>query len=100
MRKSLIALGIVILLATSVVSIMTAQVSGWTRLTVGNNLISWTNIHQTIDGFGAAEAETCGDGCADNGTITAAQADFLWTTNPGSIGLSMIRVLVPGDLGD
>ena len=48
--------------------------------------ISWSDVHQEIDGFGASDAWT-GLG------ITNAQADLFWSTTNG-VGLSLLRVQV------
>jgi glucuronoarabinoxylan endo-1,4-beta-xylanase len=48
--------------------------------------INWTDIHQQIDGFGAASAFT-GEG------ITNSQADLFWSTSSG-VGLSLLRVRI------
>jgi len=45
--------------------------------------ITWTNICQPIDGFGASSAFT-------GGSITAAQADLFFSQSLG-IGLSFVR---------
>jgi glucuronoarabinoxylan endo-1,4-beta-xylanase len=51
--------------------------------------ITWTNICQPIDGFGASSAFT-------GGSITAAQADLFFSQSLG-IGLSFVRTLIPID---
>ena len=51
--------------------------------------INWTDVHQQIDGFGAASAVT-GDG------ITNSQADLFWSTTAG-VGLSLLRVQIQTD---
>lgn len=55
--------------------------------------ITWTNVHQTIDGFGVA------DGSPPPGsdvTLTTTQANQLFSTSTG-IGLSLLRTAVPDD---
>jgi len=51
--------------------------------------INWTDVHQQIDGFGAASAFT-GTG------ITDSQADLFWSTSSG-VGLSLLRTQIQPD---
>ena len=57
--------------------------------------INWTSQHQTIDGFGAADAN-------DNGTnqeLTSSQFSFFFGTGSGQLGFSIMRVHLPGNNG-
>ena len=51
--------------------------------------VNWSDVHQQIDGFGAASVST-GDG------ITDSQADLFWSTTAG-VGLSLLRVQIQTD---
>jgi glucuronoarabinoxylan endo-1,4-beta-xylanase len=51
-------------------------------------VVNWTNVHQSIDGFGASSAW--------NSSLTPAQMDMFYSTNTG-IGLSLLRTrIAPG----
>jgi glucuronoarabinoxylan endo-1,4-beta-xylanase len=52
-------------------------------------VVNWTNVHQIIDGFGAADAFI--------GPLTTAQQNFFFGTGTGQLGLSMLRTAVPND---
>lgn len=49
--------------------------------------IDWTNVHQTIDGFGASDAF--------NGEMSSTDENFYFGTGSGQLGLSILRVAVP-----
>ena len=51
--------------------------------------INWSDVHQSIDGFGASSADFLD-------SLTPAQADFFFTT--GGIGLSILRTQIIPDL--
>lgn len=58
--------------------------------------VNWTDVHQVIDGFGAADA-------GQSGSMSAANQALFFGTGSGQIGLSILRVSVtdnggsPGD---
>ncbi len=68
---------------SSVVSITVNNAAGPTVT------VDWSDVHQQIDGFGAASVST-GDG------ITDSQADLFWSTTAG-VGLSLLRVQIQTD---
>ena len=68
---------------SSVVSITVNNAAGPTVT------VNWSDVHQQIDGFGAASVST-GDG------ITDSQADLFWSTTAG-VGLSLLRVQIQTD---
>jgi len=49
--------------------------------------VNWTDVHQIIDGFGAADAFI--------GPLTTAQQAFFFGTGTGQLGLSLLRTAVP-----
>jgi glucuronoarabinoxylan endo-1,4-beta-xylanase len=49
--------------------------------------VNWNNVHQVIDGFGASSWA--------NQSLTSTQAKFFFSTDPGDIGLSLLRGEVP-----
>jgi glucuronoarabinoxylan endo-1,4-beta-xylanase len=51
--------------------------------------INWTDVHQVIDGFGAADAYI--------GPLTTAQQNFFFGTGTGELGLSVLRTAVPNN---
>src|SRR5208282_3026802 len=51
--------------------------------------IDWTNVHQTIDGFGAADAFV--------GNLSTANQTFFFGTGTGQLGLSILRTEVPNN---
>lgn len=54
--------------------------------------VNWTNVHQQIDGFGAADTGT------SYGTqLTSTQQSFFFGTGSGQLGLSILRVGVPNN---
>jgi glucuronoarabinoxylan endo-1,4-beta-xylanase len=53
-----------------------------------NCVVNWTEVHQSIDGFGASSAW--------NSSLTAAQMDMFFSTNTG-IGLSLLRSRIAPD---
>jgi glucuronoarabinoxylan endo-1,4-beta-xylanase len=55
--------------------------------------INWTDVHQVIDGFGAANAQT-------GSALTSSQDSFLFGTGSGQLGLSLLRVGVTDDSTD
>jgi glucuronoarabinoxylan endo-1,4-beta-xylanase len=56
--------------------------------------VTWGNVHQTIDGFGASDAT----GLPTYPTpLTSDQAAFFFGTGPGDLGLSLLRTQVPDD---
>jgi glucuronoarabinoxylan endo-1,4-beta-xylanase len=55
--------------------------------------VNWTNVHQIIDGFGAADAQT-------GSSLTTSQQSFLFGTGSGQLGLSLLRVGVTDGVGD
>jgi glucuronoarabinoxylan endo-1,4-beta-xylanase len=55
--------------------------------------INWTNVHQVIDGFGAADTNEAGTPSVT--LLTSAQAAFFFGTGAGDIGLSILRVQPP-----
>jgi len=59
------------------------------RLTVKTATINWTDVHQTIDGFGGSSADFLD-------SLTNAQADFFFTD--AGIGLSILRTQIIPDL--
>jgi O-glycosyl hydrolase len=69
--------------SSSVVSITVNNAAGPTVT------VNWSDVHQQIDGFGAASVST-GDG------ITDSQADLFWSTTSG-VGLSLLRVQIQTD---
>ena len=50
--------------------------------------VYWNNVDQVIDGFGASDAFT---------SLSSSQANFFYGTNPGDIGLTILRTGVPDD---
>ncbi len=70
--------------------------------TLANVAIDATQIRQTMDGFGAFDAQgSCFNtyGCTRYNAyppLTSAQADFYFTSSlPNSLGLSLLRIAVP-----
>lgn len=57
--------------------------------------INWTNVHQVIDGFGAADSNEAGTGQE----LTTAQFNFFFGTTGSNLGLSIMRVRIPNDSG-
>jgi O-glycosyl hydrolase len=55
--------------------------------------IDWTDPHQEIDGFGAADAQT-------GGSMSSSNQQFFFGTGAGQLGLSLLRVGVTDDAGD
>ncbi|MFZ0784855.1 MAG: hypothetical protein WAM67_03655, partial [Candidatus Acidiferrales bacterium] len=55
--------------------------------------IDWTNVHQVIDGFGAADINESGS--AGVTLLTSSQAAFFFGTGTGDVGLSILRVMPP-----
>jgi glucuronoarabinoxylan endo-1,4-beta-xylanase len=51
-------------------------------------VVNWTDVHQSIDGFGASSAF--------NGSLTQAQMNMFYSTNTG-IGLSLLRSRIAPD---
>ena len=64
-------------------------------LSAGAATINWTNVHQVIDGFGAAEP------FYPNANLTTGQRNLFFGTGAGQLGLSILRVAAPsnGDYG-
>jgi glucuronoarabinoxylan endo-1,4-beta-xylanase len=56
--------------------------------------INWTEVHQTIDGFGTSEVQT--EPFANWPDVTTPQADLLFDPTVG-VGLSLLRIDVPPD---
>jgi len=56
-------------------------------------VINWTDVHQVIDGFGAADAQT-------GTSMSTANQQFFFGTGPGQLGLSLLRVGVTDGSGD
>jgi glucuronoarabinoxylan endo-1,4-beta-xylanase len=59
------------------------------RLSLQTATINWTDVRQTIDGFGGSSADFLS-------SLTPAQADFFFT--PAGIGLSILRTQIIPDL--
>jgi glucuronoarabinoxylan endo-1,4-beta-xylanase len=55
--------------------------------------IDWTNTHQEIDGFGAADAQT-------GASMSTTNQAFFFGTGAGQLGLSLLRVGVTNGSGD
>jgi len=55
--------------------------------------INWANVHQVIDGFGAADANEAGT----NQELTSAQVSFFFGTGAGQLGFSIMRVRLPNN---
>ncbi len=55
--------------------------------------INWTTVHQVIDGFGAADAQS-------GTSMSSANQTFFFNTAPPNIGLSLLRVGVTNGRGD
>jgi len=55
--------------------------------------INWTDVHQEIDGFGAADAQS-------GQSMTSADQQFFFGTGNGQLGLSLLRVGVTDGSGD
>lgn len=55
--------------------------------------IDWTNVHQVIDGFSAADINDSGSPGVT--LLTSAQAAFFFGTGAGDVGLSILRVMPP-----
>lgn len=53
--------------------------------------VNWTDVHQVIDGFGAADAFV--------GPLSAANQTFFFGTANGQLGLSLLRTAVPNNAG-
>src|ERR1700686_3017201 len=51
--------------------------------------VNWNNVHQVLDGFGASSWA--------NQSLTSTQAKFFFSTDPGDIGLSLLRGEVPNN---
>jgi glucuronoarabinoxylan endo-1,4-beta-xylanase len=51
--------------------------------------INWTDVHQAIDGFGAADAYV--------GPLSSAYQDFFFGLGEGQLGLSLLRTAVPNN---
>jgi len=60
------------------------------KVAAGDFAINWTDVHQTMDGFGASDAW--------HGALTDAQADLYFSTTSG-IGLSLLRMGINPDGG-
>jgi glucuronoarabinoxylan endo-1,4-beta-xylanase len=71
-----LAAGVALLLAASTAGAQTATVD-------------WATVHQVIDGFGGADAFV--------GPLTSAQLTFFFGTDPGDIGLTLLRTDIPDD---
>jgi len=56
--------------------------------------VNWTNVHQVIDGFGAANAQNGGT------SVSSSDQNFLFGTGPGQLGMSILRVGVTDGVGD
>jgi glucuronoarabinoxylan endo-1,4-beta-xylanase len=61
--------------------------NGARRAATGNVSIGWSDVHQSIDGFGAATSWTGED-------LSDAQADMFFSPSKGA-GLSLVRNMVP-----
>jgi glucuronoarabinoxylan endo-1,4-beta-xylanase len=59
-----------------------------------SSTVTWSTTHQTIDGFGVADAMHM----QSTGSGISAYASFLFGTSPGDIGLSILRGEVPSGL--
>jgi glucuronoarabinoxylan endo-1,4-beta-xylanase len=57
--------------------------------------INWTNAHQVIDGFGAADANEAGT----NQELTPSQLSFFFGTGSGQLGFTILRTNIPNDFG-
>jgi len=55
--------------------------------------VDWTNVHQVVDGFGAADAQT-------GASMSSANQNFFFGTGTGQLGLSLLRVGVTNGSGD
>ena len=55
--------------------------------------VNWTDVHQEIDGFGAADAQT-------GNSMTSANQSFFFGTGNGQLGLSLLRAGVTDGSGD
>ncbi len=55
--------------------------------------VTWAEVHQKIDGFGASSALGSGDAGA---SMTDAQADLFFNTTGGGVGLSLLRFNIGG----
>lgn len=64
----------------------TYKLDGNTNVTAS---INWTDVHQIIDGFGAADAYI--------GPLTSAKQAFFFGTATGQLGLSLLRTGVPNN---
>jgi glucuronoarabinoxylan endo-1,4-beta-xylanase len=56
-----------------------------TVLSSSPSVINWTDVHQEIDGFGAADAQK-------GRSMTGANQNFFFGTGTGQLGLSLLRV--------
>jgi glucuronoarabinoxylan endo-1,4-beta-xylanase len=81
MKKAKILIGVMVLIAAVLALI---------RLRIGTTAtINWTDVHQSIDGFGGSSADFLT-------SLTPAQADFFFTTS--GIGLTLLRTQIIPDL--
>ena len=80
LKKVMVLLGLTLVLA--------AGVWLYSQLYSSTAAINWTEIHQTMDGFGGAAADFVT-------SLTPAQADFFFTTS--GIGLSILRTQIIPD---
>jgi len=55
--------------------------------------VDWTNLHQTIDGFGGADAQL-------GASLSSANETLLFGTDSGQLGYSILRVGVTDGAGD
>jgi glucuronoarabinoxylan endo-1,4-beta-xylanase len=55
--------------------------------------VTWTDVRQRIDGFGASSALGTGDA---GSSMTDAQADLFFNTTGGGVGLSLLRFNIGG----
>lgn len=56
--------------------------------------VNWTDVHQVIDGFGAANAQNGG------ASVSSGDEAFLFGTGSGQLGFSILRVGVPDGASD
>src|SRR5208337_1526266 len=60
------------------------SVAGLSIASAQTATINWTNVHQEIDGFGAADA-------GNSASMTSAQQAFFFGLGAGQLGLSLLR---------
>ena len=53
--------------------------------------VDWTNVHQVIDGFGAADANNAGT----NQEMTSSQLSFFFGQGTGQLGFTIMRTRIP-----